>query len=110
MAHLGRSLARLARCQGVSRGKREKSRIDNLKLLLWCRNLEVVDKTITGKGVLHIHCLNAEERKGEEEEKQKHCCLQRDERLVTDSGQLSRDCPQLIAVCSEVNRLWGGPH
>ena len=40
----------------------------HLKLFLWCKNLEVFDKTLLSEGVLHAHCLGAEEREAEEEE------------------------------------------
>ena len=45
----------------------------HLKLFLWCKNLEIIDKASLGKGVLHIHCLGAEER---EEEKEEHLLLE----------------------------------
>ena len=40
----------------------------HLKLFLWCKHLEVFDKTLLSKGVLQAHCLGAEEREAEKEE------------------------------------------
>ena len=42
--------------------------LHHLKLFLWCKHLEVFDKTLLSKGVLHAHCLGAEEREAEKEE------------------------------------------